>query len=306
MSFGAATEVGVENGATITSAGVRTYIRQFQTLSTDPVTDTEYGAVTASGIPALSAAHPGDSGARVRSIQAKRLSEDGRLLWIVTVTYSSSTATTATPDDPTDRDPVITLSSRKVEIIPTARYNGSAWVTGILNTAGDSFDPPPAIQKSLAVITIQMNLSAFTVATKLTYEDTVNSATITVAGQSFTARQLYMEDITCRQATENGVDYYDTTYTILAADINSANVGSGGDAVATNTHDLVLLNQGYFQVVSSTKAPCLILQTGEPATTPQLLAADGTQLSLAGSPVWLSFRVRREQAWSGLSLPTTF
>lgn len=304
MSFGAATERGVENGATVTSAGVRTYIREFQTLSTDAVNDTEYGAVSASGIPALNAAHPGDSGARVKSKQARRLSEDGRLLWIVTVTYSSSTATTTTPDDPTDRDPVISTSSRPFEFIPTAYFSGTNWENGILNSAGDAFDPPPSIPKALTVLNIQMNLAAFDLDDIFDFRNTVNDDTITVAGKSFAARQLYMEDITARKATENGVDYYDVNYTILCADIDSAAIGA--TPVATNTHDLVLLNQGYFQVVSGTKAPCLILQTGENATVPQLLAADGTQLSLSGDPVWLSFRVRREVDWDPIGLPTTF
>ena len=187
-----------------------------------------------------------------------------------------------------------------------ATTDGTKYETAIDNTANDAFDPPPVIQKTFTVITIQQNLSSFTMATKLLYEDTVNSDSKTVAGKAFTERQLYMEDITARTATENGVDYYDVTYTILCADINGANVGKSPDARATNTHDLIILNQGYNQLVSSVKAPCQILTTGLPATSPQLLAADGTQLSLSGDPVWLTFRARREQAWSGLSLPSTF
>jgi hypothetical protein len=306
MSFGTPVEMGIDNEGRRNVNGQRGYRRQFYVLAT-ATSDDEYGAVNATGIPAVGDAHPSDSGARMKEKTAKRESEDGRLKWIVNCEYSTSAATTAEPDDPTSRDPVITLSGRKVDWIPLgATTDGTTYETAIDNTADDAFDPPPVIQKTFTVITIQQNLSSFSMATKLTYEDTVNSDSKTVAGHAFTARQLYMEDITARTATENGTDYYDVTYTILCADINGANVGKSPDARATNTHDLVILNQGFFQVVSSVKFKCITPGDGTPATSPQLLAADGTQLAVGGDPVWLTFRARREQAWSGLSLPSTF
>ena len=308
MSFG--TPQLLDNESTSDVNGVETYRRQYYVFATSATTDTEVGARDATGIPALLDAHPVDSSALARNKVAKRTdAEDGRLRWLVTVDYSTSTSTT--PTDPTSRDPVITLSGRKVDWIPLgATTDGTTYETAIDNTADDAFDPPPVIQKTFTVITIQQNLSSFTMATKLTYEDTVNSDSKTVAGKAFTERQLYMEDITARTATENGTDYYDVTYTILCADINGANVGKSPDARATNTHDLVILNQGFFQLVGvgvfKFKFKCITPGDGTPATTPQLLDAAGVQLLVGGDPVWLSFRTRREQAWSGLSLPSTF
>jgi hypothetical protein len=305
MSFGTPVELGVDNEGQRNVAGVRTYRRQFYVLAT-ATTDDEYGAVNATGIPAIGDAHPSDSGARLRDKRAKRESADARLKWIVDCQYSSGTATTAQPDNPLSRDPDISLDTEYIDRIPTAAFNGTNWTTAVANTAGDLFDPPPSIQVPVTVIRIGRNESSFTVSTKNTYEGTVNSATLTIAGQSLTARQALMRSITASKATENGTTYYRVNYEILVADLNGPTIGTSPDAVATTTHDLVIANTGYFQLVGGVKAPCLVTSTGEPANVPQLLAADGTQLSISGAPVWLSFRVRREQAWSGLSLPSTF
>ena len=280
MSAGAATLLVTERSAEKSNAG-RNYDRVFSVICT-AATDTEVTVLGASGLPAIGDAHPGDAGAKVKSLRPRRL--DG-FHWQVTARYEvPQSGGGAFDEDPLNADPDISLGSVPVEYAIFKDNTGTA----ILLSNGRPPDPGLTQRKSNLTITIAQNQADCDPATINTYLDTLNSANVTVAGWAIPDNRGLMDGIEAvKMWAPDGDAYWRVTYRIIV-----------------NMHESwqpSVLNQDYYQLVGSNLKPCEDAD-GQPVQKPALLDAAGAQTT---TPSFSAFTTFYTAAWSGLSLPTT-
>jgi hypothetical protein len=149
--------------------------------------------------------------------------------------------------NPLSRPPVFTFSSEKFQK-PIDQDVGGFPIT---NSCGEKFDPSPQIDDSRAVLSIERNEAAMTVAQyvalQLKYKDALNSDQF--AGQL--AGMCRMEMPTGQSCFENGLFYYRMTYKVTFADPDLLTVPTGLVIGWT----LYLLDHGYHHLDPNTGLP---------------------------------------------------
>jgi len=281
----------------------RTDAVQLDAVPTSPVsveTATD-GSVT---IPLIGAAHPDDAGATAVRLSCVPRDEDVRMLWDVTVVYTTSSAnvTPEPEDDPTDDPWAISWGVQTEEkLIAVNRTNTTSLTAGqligladgaaLLNAAGDIFDPPPSEPSSLLVCTLVKNKSAYDVSQADNYIDTMNSDSVTIAGHSVLKWEAKLIEYSGVQKFDRG-GYWTITYRVLF------NVG---------THIRAFLNAGYQKIddVSGYKIP-LKLKDGSVTARPEVLEINGEyDPASRPTPSYYMIGSLDELTFSSLSLPTT-
>jgi len=260
----------------------RVYERTYEVVCT-ALTDTEAAVLGASGLPAIGAAHPGDSKVYCKNLRATRV--EG-LTWHVTARYEVPQSSTGGEyaEDPTTLDPEITFGDEVYEEAADKDKDGVA----VLTSAKRPFDPPLMLPWPRRVIVITRNEATFNAATAEGYINTVNSAQITVAGLTISAGCGLMRRLNAQKAwAPNGDAYWIVTYEIAVDNRRGWTAR--------------VLDQDYYTLDKN----CCKDESGRPATRPMPLNGYGYQLAAGGTPVFLTFTVYTTAAWSGLSLPST-
>lgn len=149
------------------------HARVFEVRTDDPADD-EMTAGAASGLPRNGDEHPTNSAATMQNISCFNLPDDPTL-WIVTCEYKTDLdkdhakevagpneagesvenegAVAERAENPLDRPAVYSVESEQTTEI--AEYD---WIgTEIVNSAGDPYDPPPQIEVSYPVISVEKN-----------------------------------------------------------------------------------------------------------------------------------------------------
>jgi hypothetical protein len=262
--------------------------------------------LSVSGVPALGAAHPGLAGAV--AVERSPRSLGNGYEWEVDVAYEftapaarpkTPTSPTAPEEVPTDEPWEISQDYQEVETVATALAEtaepGGSLGTAAnpsVNTAGDAFADPVTEPVWCQVLALEKNLAsgAISPSTAESYQGSVNTAAITVAGVSIGVRCGWMRRCAVQKR------YYGdapTSYWRLRVEIVVY--------PSSITTDIPVLQVGYNQLVSAAPKP-IYGADGEPLRVPSLLAADGT---VTTTPYWRYFARSKRVAWSGLSLPTT-
>ncbi len=188
------------------------------------------------------------------------------LHWICEAAFSSEPLTQREQDqqqieDPRQRPPKAkwrTASYRKPVFQDTAG-------DGIVNSAGDYFDPPIEIDINRWVVTVTKNVSAVPTYI-LEYEKAVNDTAFYIQGVYVGERVARLAEIDIGElASENEFFYYPFTYTL---------------EFRSETWNVKPLQQGYNYKSGSDRKVILDGSTPpRPVTSPRLLAADGSVLA---------------------------
>jgi hypothetical protein len=231
--------------------------------------------------------HPEDAGLRARRFTAEATGGRAALKrYRVEVVYESPPPG-ETFGDPVLDDPVVRFGGRNVTAIAIQDKDGNA----ILTSSREWFNPPYEIETHPSVIGIERNLATASSATMRQYRDSVNSVGITIVGHALNARQGLLVNWEASSFRRSGYFRWRHSYTIEIAD---------------GTWDVELLDQGLCYI-DSNNVQRRIKVEGEPVEEPKRLDGAGTPLAFDALPsasVFLAFRIRSEQDWSALDLPT--
>ncbi len=163
------------------------------------LSDTQiYGFDTVSGLPAIGDAYPTYSALKCTLVTADESEQldNGKWLWKVTAHYSTVSFNGASPVIrlPHERDPILSWSSRLVEIAAIKDLDGKPFV----NTAGDPFVSAPTMVEPRVILTARFNTATFDGSYALTWLNKINN-TSWKGGDKGT---VLIEDVSANQKFE--------------------------------------------------------------------------------------------------------
>lgn len=239
-------------------------------VRTDSVSDGAVTVLTAPGIPILGEPYMlGNEIAPQAVVIHKHAQErESPTEWEVEVTYSARQQDDEPPQeqDPTQLEAEISLTfeSRRVVIPgyfndPAATFSWDYLSLGIVNSAGEPFDPQPEYDIADPLLTISKNLREMSAEWLMNMANTVNATDFFGASP----RQLRLLPPTTRRAWDKVIGYYwPTTFQF---------------AYRYETWDLQLLNIGTYYIDDSGNRQAFTDAEGHPFRG--LLAADGNALN---------------------------
>jgi len=272
------------------------FTRVFQ-VEIDAISATVESDILANAsIPAIGAAHPAYSAVKCIRRRIKLVDDDDFLTWEVECEYALPTpGRNNISSNPINDPPRISFGSAQYTRVVERAYQSGDTIDdpseAVLNSAGQPFDPPVVQEEENMVISITRNERTIDPADLVTYRNTINSASITIAGVVIAEHRGRMRSIMASKAWDtSGTAYWQVSYEI---------------EIATATHIREILDAGYYERNSSGLVP--ILDKGdnpEPITEPAPLDGSGGEGDPT-SPVYLSYQTYWAKAWSGLSLPSS-
>jgi len=287
-------KLGGRGGDETTST--QNFSRVFQ-VEIDAVSATVESDILASvSIPTIGASHPAYSAAKCTRRRVKLADDDDFLTWEVECDYSLPTPSkNNTSNNPVNDPPRISFGSVQYTRVVEKAYQGvdkiDSPTKAILNSAGQPFDPPVVQEEENMVISITRNERTIDPADLVTYRNTINLVSITIAGVTIAQNRGRMRSIMMTKSWDtSGTAYWQVTYEI---------------EIATTTHVRKILDVGFYKKESAGLIPMLDAEK-KPVTEPKLL--NGTGGENVSSPlvgVYLSFQTYWAKAWSDLSLPTS-
>jgi hypothetical protein len=215
-----------------------------------------------------------DNGAFVQSLSAECVSDDG-LQWEVTVEYGPYQPLDR-PQNPLDEQPTIAFSWAQFERPCDFDVGGLA----ILNSAGDSYDPPVMVDDPRPILQLVRNEASFDPALVHQYRNKVNSTSFFGADPG----TVKVANITGHRVKHPDLGYYwEVSYEFANND----------------TWHVFVLEQGMRQLVPGTSTKKTILDTaGTKVTSPWPLAANGTALPVGSTPIFREWIVYGEVDFS--------
>lgn len=233
--------------------------------------DTATTARTAAGIPQIGAVHPTDSAMFCLTNGADYV-EDSAYVFEVTVQYATPTPQQQQQQEADPDDDPVEFSCRGVEV--TYPMHVDADGTPVINTAGDSFDPPPnglTYDEENVVVRSQTTIDPELISS---YRGAVNADEFTIIMQdgtsrTFAAKSCRMGNITYQLATRNGITYWKVSYPILWREPTDDN--------GYEPWRIGVLNEGYRELVGTSLVDCTV--GGKRATHPVKLNSSGRMYS---------------------------
>lgn len=282
-------------------------------VATDPTT-----AIT---IPVVNEEYIPGAAALCRSIEATPEGDDG-MLWQVVAQYSIPIAGTWTEVHPLSRPMEVYWDFQRtqeecfVDAITDAEHpNGHP----ILNAAFEAFDPPVMMDVSRPVLTMVRNEAAFDVASAMAAQDVVNNSLWpTSGGPGAPAGTAKIASVTGQKVHElwggSEITFYGVTYRLEFKHdgwrvwIVNQGFRYWGQSELVDPDDPT---QGFYKKWFEFKDA-----DGNPASMPQYLNPDGTELVLlnegSGTPpalpteqqiYWKEFQIYREGTFGGIPNP---
>lgn len=210
MAVSAVKTLTTRDGARSQQSG-RTFTMRYLVETTDSH-DGVQTVLTSPSVPQVGAYYVAtnevDLGARVTATRAQHVGGDPKL-WHVDVTFESIQA--EDPDnqdgeDPAEREPTVAYRFDKVQVPLQGNYDDVAsgkvsTTQGIGNSLGQPFSPPPMIDETRPVMSVQRDEYALDIATILAYNDTVNATEFAGAA----ANTLKLTIASVNERFENGV-----------------------------------------------------------------------------------------------------
>jgi hypothetical protein len=254
-------------------AWIRTYRRHFRVL-TNSYLDGPGTVLAGCGFALLdpyAVDSESDPQSFILALSCQRVDGDG-LEWDLAVEYGPSEQP---PEDPLDLPYEVSWSAAQYEEIVDRDTSNVA----ILNSAGDSFDPPIVRDQSRPVLLIVRNEATFSNATADLYRDKVNSDTFL----GYAAGKVKVASITADRQYDQASD---TFYWKVRYEFH----------IDRNGWQKKVHDAGFRARSGSTRT--LIIIGGNPATSPVPLDGSGAALSATGTPVFLDFNVYETTAFS--------
>lgn len=286
---------GVESS--VNDQNVTEYTRRFRVIA-DSKLASPFAIRQASGLPQrgdaferqLGTTTDRDETATCKSISVSQ-DEDNPLLWNVRATYGRmDSEAEQVAENPLERPSEIAWSFASFTKVAEQDINGR----GILNSAGDYFDPPAEIDDSRLVLAITRNEAAFNPAIATDYQDALNSDT----WYGFEPGQVKLTAISAQRAIENRRIYWRVSYEFH---------------FRRDTWKLKILDRGKRKIAGSPDFLAYINARDEngtelhdtPVTEPVPLDGNGGEL-LGPSPNtvhYLEFDVYKSRSFAALGLP---
>lgn len=281
MSILSVTELARQEGERDSQGGI-TYTRRFQVQTDDPETE-PYTVLSATGIPALNEAYPGDSKAKCRSVRPAQDS-GSRLVWEVLVEYSSAR-----------QSPIRTRTTRPWARPPKIAWGKHSRIEAVVkdkngdplrNSAHDRFDPPPTKEVFYPSVRIVRYERTYSMQRAILYLNHVNSHSFVFQGITVSAGEALCVGFQGTQVDVDGVECWEVEYEFYFAP----------------TWEMEVLDQGYY-FNSGGRRYQYTDSNGEPMKTPALLDGSGGKLTYpGGTPVFLSFDVYDTKDFRALGL----
>lgn len=207
-----------------------------------------------------------DTSAVCTSIAPERV-DDTFTLWLVTANYTN--ASEPNQDNPLDRPLLINISSQKYEQAVIKDRDGK----GIVNTAGDPFDPPLMMDGTRIFLSLTKNFADYNFDLAGAYCDSLNASLY----YGFAAEKLKMDGYHASRQFEQ-----DTLFWTVTADF----------AFRREGWQLQPLNAGLRRKAGSARQKCTD-DDGQPVQTPVPLSSAGGQISdpTVDNVVYLAFDV---------------
>ncbi len=191
------------------------FVREYEELwkiRTSVATDDPFIVLSAPGFPVRYQPYPTDGQARCVHADCRLAGDDdgAGTLWEATAHYSTAYLVQAQYANPCDRPPRFSLGLSHYEQ-PVYVDNGIAngQPTGVLNLAGDPYDPPLTCPQSRLVLIASRFESVLPFAAINAYSDCVNSDT----WNGCAPRTVRVSDISCGEiGYENGFQFYPVQY----------------------------------------------------------------------------------------------
>lgn len=262
------TFLGLSARSAVNEKGRRTYTETYK-LTTTLKTETAYTVGSHSSLPAVGSQHPDDSNAYCRSLRVENT--DFWKGWTVTATYSDER--TLDDSDPSNDEIKVSWAAESYEeVILYDVVTDEA----ILNTANDPFSEPPTREATHLVATISANVTSVPTWI-LSYQDAINSDSITIGGLSIGIGKAKMQNLSIGQSQlRNGVTFYP-----LSFQIKIKNDGWKFEPLSTGFSQLmygVELSPDGEIIDTVRKADCVNKADQKPVSEPALLDADGVQI----------------------------
>lgn len=253
-------------------------VRLFR-VYTDSLNDTPVTAETASSIPTIGSAYPGDTTRRVQSVSARR-EQANRLVYVVTVEYSSKATEgdAVAAENPLSRPREV---SWDFEESTEPIYDDGAG-TAITNSANITFDPPIQEKVSDLVMTYTKNFATFDAPKFIDYKDAVNNDPFQVpGGYTIDPGVAKIVGFSANEQTENNITFFRITIKIAFR----PNYSNGNSGWTRNIVDegRVRLNP-YGVLPWQDKYIAILDAQGQPVTDPVPLDGTGQPLE-PGLPV---------------------
>lgn len=248
-------------------------------------------------LPILGAAHPESAQCRVINRRAQPMSGDGRRLWSVELTYSNKHDDPENPEDPEEAD--LEFESPEVEFgfenrriacpgtaKPMSMSQGAGFLAaGIVNSAGEPFDPPPEKDDGLPFLRITRNEIVLNTLQLMLFENSLNADAIFGAAPL----TLKMTGIGARRVYKKGFRYWRVSYTMT---------------YNRDTWELQLLDHGryYRDAANGNSITSFVTDDDPPQPRIGLLDGNGDRLNDADDPVFLSFPIYQRMPYVLLNL----
>jgi len=241
---------GREGGGDLSGSITHT---QLYRVRTDNKFDDQVTVLQAAALPFLGQPYPNDPSSYCNSLRARNEGASP-FFWTVTATYSNEREASDSPlDDPIEYQ----WATEQFQEVADTDRNGQ----GIVNSAGDPFDPPIMRDNSRRTVTITSN-EAFVPTWILSYQDAVNSDAINVDGLSVSAGQAKCQQVSVSPIRQRN----DVTFRIVTLTIHLNNDGWG----------FKILDQGFRERDDDNKLQQITNEAdGSEPTAPVLLDGSG-------------------------------
>jgi len=236
------------------SQGVRTHTRQFLVEVSNALTDD--GEIVRQSTIARGTQHPTDFDAYLVDIDISNRSEN-RAVYDVVLRYSTEKTLSI---NPLFDHAEISWGYSHSDKPATEDDDGD----GVVNSAGDPFDPAPTMEHSRPIVSIRKNVSAIPT-WFATYRDAVNSASWYVDGMSFAARTAKISDL--RISAKRIANF--VTFRTLEIEVQ----------IDEATWDLRVLDQGFRELDGTDRKNIVNDGDGGDPSGPVLLNGSGAQIA---------------------------
>ena len=202
---------GREGGGDLSGSITHT---QLYRVRTDNKFDDQVTVLQAAALPFLGQPYPNDPSSYCNSLRARNEGASP-FFWTVTATYSNEREASDSPlDDPVE----FSWATEQFQEVAASDNQGQ----GIVNSAGDPFDPPTMRDVSRRTVTITSN-EPFVPTWVLSYQDAVNSDAINIDGLSIDVGQAKCQQVSVSPERQRN----DVTYRIVTLTIHLNNDGWG-------------------------------------------------------------------------------
>lgn len=234
-------------------------------------------------VPQRGQAYPNDNGLRVHDVKIKQGDIDNREIWTAGIDYKTGDPQNVA-ESPLDRPAIVSWDDAETtEPVYTDRNDEP-----IINSSGETYDPP--VQRPFwdLMITVQRNVASHNPIAALAYRGTVNSSSFQIRGWTINPQKALLIGWSATEQFENNVYYAAETIRIACR----------GDGWKRN-----LLDQGYLELNGGNEAQVILDAQGMPLNQPVKLDGFGHRLAEGQPAVFKAYELFGYKDFNDIGLP---